>query len=312
MTGTAMIRIFVAIAVLWLVTPAAMIAALAQSPGGAADRGSAKRPTEEVIRIPRAGTKAGIVTRICHPRSAAPAPLVVINHGRPAGANKEERERKRRSLKPYPCGIVAHVFTSRGYVVASPVRRGSGETGGDDRENSGPCDRANFISPANAGADDVQAVIEHLKTLSYVKRENTIVVGQSVGGLVTMALASRNLKDVSAYINFAGGHGGHRGGKPNNNCSPGNLVTAAAYFGKTVRSPMLWIYTENDSFFAPELSRRMHAAFTKEGGSARFEMLPPFRTAHTNDGHNLLFGAGGYKVWEPIVIGWLDATMKKR
>ena len=33
---------------------------------------------------------------------------------------------------------------------------------------------------------------------------------------------------------------------------------------------MLWIYIENDTFFGPELSRRMHAAYTGAGGNAEY------------------------------------------
>jgi dienelactone hydrolase len=205
---------------------------------------------------------------------------------------------------------VANVFTSRGYVVAFPVRQGYGESGGEDREIGGPCNNADFISAGNAGADDVAVAIAHLKTLPYVTADKAIVVGQSVGGLVTLALASRNLEDIRAYVNFAGGHGGRRNGKANSNCSPDALVAAAAHFGRTVRRPMLWIYTENDTFFPPSLSRSMYAAFKKEGGTARFEMLPPFRTDQTQDGHDLMFASGGRSIWEPIVIRWLDANTK--
>ncbi len=283
--------------------------AVAQTSSGPGGGSGGARPNEEIIRIARAGTK-GLVTRVCRPKTKAPGPLVVVNHGRPSGATSEERDRRRAGIRPYACGSVADAFTSRGYVVAFPVRQGYGESGGEDKEIGGPCNHADFISAGNAGADDVAVAIAHLKTLPYVLPDKAIVVGQSVGGLVTLALASRNLEGVRAYVNFAGGHGGRRNGKANSNCSPDALVAAAAYFGKTVRSPMLWIYTENDTFFPPNLSGRMYAAFQKEGGTARFELLPPFRTAQTQDGHDLMFALGGDSIWEPIVFRWLDANAK--
>jgi dienelactone hydrolase len=233
---------------------------------------------------------------------------VIVNHGRPSGATSQERARRRAAVKPYACGGIARVFTSRGYVVAFPVRQGYGETGGRDGEIGGACDNADFVGAANAGADDVAVAIAHLETLPYVTPGRTIVVGQSVGGLVTMALASRNLGGVSTYINFAGGHGGHRSGRPNSNCSPDALVAAAAQFGRTARAPMLWIYTENDTYFGPSLSRRMYAAFSKAGGKARFELLPPLRTEQSQDGHDLLFV--GRDIWQPIVIDWLEENAR--
>jgi hypothetical protein len=44
---------------------------------------------------------------------------------------------------------------------------------------------------------------------------------------------------------------------------------------------MLWIYAENDSYFGPELTKRMHNAFTAAGGDAEYHLLPAFG----NDGH---------------------------
>jgi len=40
--------------------------------------------------------------------------------------------------------------------------------------------------------------------------------------------------------------------------------------------PMLWIYIENDTFFGPALSKRMHDAFTAAGGNAEYHLVPPF------------------------------------
>ena len=212
-------------------------------------------------------------------------------------------------MKPSACGRVSAVFWSRGYVVAFPLRRGYGETGGRDHERySGGCDNADFHTPSVAAADDVEAVIRHLKTLPYVAKDGAIVIGQSAGGMATIALAARKLDGIAAYINFAGGRGGRQKNLPNNNCSPGAVVSALARFGTKVRAPMLWIYTENDTFFGPTMARQMHAAFTKSGGTAELVMLPSFTTASTNDGHSLFFASGGHKVWEPIVIRWLESV----
>jgi hypothetical protein len=78
-----------------------------------------------------------------------------------------------------------------------------------------------------------------------------------------------------------GGRGGRVDGKPNNNCAPDRLVEATGEFGRTSRVPMLWIYIENDTFFGPALSKRMHEAFTAAGGKAEYHLVPPFG----NDGH---------------------------
>jgi hypothetical protein len=107
---------------------------------------------------------------------------------------------------------------------------------------------------------------------------------------------------VRAIVAFAAGRGGRVGGKPNNNCAPDRLVAATGEFGRTARTPMLWIYIENDTFFGPELSRRMHEAYTKGGGNAEYHLLPPFGS----DGHFLVSSPDGLPLWTPRVGAFLD------
>jgi pimeloyl-ACP methyl ester carboxylesterase len=128
------------------------------------------------------------------------------------------------------------------------------------------------------------------------------VVGQSAGGWAAIALSSRNLPSVRAIIIFAAGRGGRVGGKPNNNCAPDKLVATAGEFGRTARVPMLWIYAENDTFFGPALSKRMHEAYTGAGGRVEYHMLPPFG----NEGHFLIDSANAIPLWAPLVSQLLD------
>ena len=129
-----------------------------------------------------------------------------------------------------------------------------------------------------------------------------IVVGQSGGGWGSIALASRNPPSVGAVITFAAGRGGRVDGKPNNNCAPDKLVAATGEFGRTARIPMLWIYAENDTYFGPELTKRMHNAFTAAGGDAEYHLLPAFG----NDGHFLIDSADAVPLWAPLVSQFLE------
>jgi pimeloyl-ACP methyl ester carboxylesterase len=132
--------------------------------------------------------------------------------------------------------------------------------------------------------------------------DKVIVVGQSAGGWAAIALSSLNLPAVKAIITFAAGRGGRVGGKPNNNCAPDKLVEATGDFGHTARTPMLWIYAENDTFFGPALSKRMHEAYTGAGGTAEYRMLPPFG----GDGHFLIGSPEAIPLWAPLVSEFLD------
>jgi hypothetical protein len=101
---------------------------------------------------------------------------------------------------------------------------------------------------------------------------------------------------------FAGGRGGRVGGKPNNNCAPDKLVEATAEFGRAARTPTLWIYIENDTFFGPDLSRKMFDAYTGAGGNAEYHLMPPFGS----EGHFFIDSPDAIPQWAPPVSQFLD------
>jgi dienelactone hydrolase len=236
--------------------------------------------------------QALLLMRVCRPPGDGPAKLAVINHGSPPVADR------RPSMEPTRCDREAtRWFLERGFVVAYPMRRGYGRTGGKWAESYGKCETPDFRAAGLTSANDVQAALAYAQALPFVRRDATVVVGQSAGGWATMALASRNPKNVAALVNFAGGRGAHRDNLPNNNCRPDALVEASARFGATARQPMLWVYAGNDTFIGPHIAGPMHAAFTGAGGIARFESVERYGS----EGHNLFFGDGGSRIWGPMV-----------
>jgi len=129
-----------------------------------------------------------------------------------------------------------------------------------------------------------------------------VVVGQSGGGWGAIALSSLNPRSVRAIITFAAGRGGRVDGKPNNNCAPDKLVEQTAEFGRTSRIPMLWLYIENDTYFGPEISKRMHQAFAAAGGQAEYHLFPPFG----GEGHIFIDSPDSLPMWTPLVSEFLD------
>jgi dienelactone hydrolase len=113
----------------------------------------------------------------------------------------------------------------------------------------------------------MDAAVDFLTRLPEVKPSNAIVVGQSAGGWGAIAYASAPHPKVAAFVVMAGGRGGHRDNRPHNNCRPDLLADSAGHFGKTARTPMLWIYG--------------------------------------TDGHKLFFGSRGSAVWSPLVERYL-------
>ncbi len=195
----------------------------------------------------------------------------------------------------------AQWFLARGYVVAFPLRRGYGASGGDWAENYGRCDEADYFHAGLETALDINAAVEAVTSLPFVRPEGVVVVGQSAGGWGTIAYDSVAHPKVAAFIVMAGGRGGHWHEEPNRNCHPELLEQSAGRYGATATTPMLWVYAANDSFFGPAIARALYESFTRSGGRAVLEQPGRF----DDDGHTLFFGRGGSVIWGPIVERYL-------
>lgn len=287
----------------WFVSGALVSCALAslasaQSPGPQDAERAALR--EQVWRVPAAGGTPLMLTTVMRPPGEARSPLVVINHGSPPESSARPGMPRQRFSG------LASWFVSRGFVVAVPLRRGYGETGGRWAEDYGRCEVPDYFGAGLQTAADIRAAIDFMRTQPFVAPDRTIVVGQSAGGWGTIALSSLNPPGVAAMINFAGGRGGHSRlpGGGLGNCAPSALVQAAAKYGATARVPMLWIYTANDSYFEPSLAKRMADAYDGAGGRATYQAVGP----NGQDGHNLSTSTDGAAIWGPLVEGFLRSV----
>jgi len=253
---------------------------------------------EHRVMVPVEGER--IFTRLCLPPAGATDALVLINHGTPARADL------RSSVAPAACSSEAvRWFLARGHAVGLPLRRGYGENGGPYIEGN-VCGQSDYVRSGRESARDVAAALARLTARPDVPRLPAIVIGNSTGGLAAVALAASNPPHVAALVSMAGGRGGWYQNIPHMNCEPDRLVEAMGQFGKTARLPMLWVYTNNDTFFGPALAGRMHAAFTEAGGEARLERLGSWG----RDGHNLFFGHHGSLTWGPLVADFLAGVMR--
>jgi dienelactone hydrolase len=254
---------------------------------------------EQIYWIPMAeasGAQRLLYARLCRPTGETPARVVVYAHGTPADASARVR------VAPPSCDSEAfRWFLTRGYAVIASVRRGYGATGGAYAENQGSCDNADFVNPGLEAARDVAATVDYAATLPFLRPQGMVVIGLSTGGFTTIAYDSVPHPRVSALINMSGGRGGHHNNQPNSNCNPNGLAVAAGRFGASASTPMLWVYTANDSFFSPQIAAAMYAAFTQAGGRADFQALSEFGS----DGHDLFMLPGGSGIWGPLVERYL-------
>jgi dienelactone hydrolase len=210
--------------------------------------------SERLVTVPLIeghGRTAQLHARVCYRNGDVPATLVLINHGSPPNA----ADRPKMSLGR--CDQeAAQWFLGHGYVVAFVLRRGYGENGGKWAEDYGGCSSPNFVRAGLETAVDIDAAVRALITLPFVKSSGVIIVGQSAGGWGAIAYNSVPHPQVAAFVVMAGGRGGHHDNRPRENCRPDLLAESAGHFGRTAATPMLWIYTANDSYLACLLQRR--------------------------------------------------------
>ena len=286
-------RLAAAAAIAFLATAALAEEALEPGPQGPA----AGPYRAQEWRIPVADSD-GSTTRLLEallyrPVGEARRPLVIVSHGSP------RRVQDRTSMRPDWAERAAAFLVAEGYVVLVPMRRGYGRSPGDaDDRAHGPCNNPGYADAGMRVGRQVAAIARYMRRQSFVDASRLVLAGQSAGGFASLAAASSNPEGVIAVINFAGGRGS-RG--PNDVCGEARLVEAMGRFGAGARLPSIWLYSENDLFFRPDLARRMRAAYAQGGARATLHILG----AYGNDGHGFVRSADSAAEWQPLVREFL-------
>ena len=232
---------------------------------------------------------------VLRPDDRLPHPLAVLNHGSPRSADA------RPTMSPYGMWAQAVAFARRGWVTAAFMRRGYGGSEGEWVENYGSCASPDYAAAGRTAASDIAAVARFMATQPYVAKGKWISVGVSAGAFATVALTADAPRDLAAAISFAPGRGSTG---PDTVCGEKQLVAAFAQYGKTSRTPLLWVSAENDHFFGPRLVAQLTAAFSNAGGNVTLVKTPPF----DSDGHQLFEVASGIPIWSPIVDRFLASN----
>jgi dienelactone hydrolase len=253
---------------------------------------------QDTLKIPAViagSTSVELEAIVVRPDDGQPHPLAVLNHGSP------RLPEQRPKMSPYGMWAQATAFARRGWVAVAFLRRGYGDSGGSWAENYGGCATPDYATAGRAGASDIAAVASFMRAQPYVSKAKWISVGVSAGGFATLALTADAPPDLAAAISFAPGRGS-RG--PDTVCGASRLIAAFADYGRTSRVPVLWVSSENDHFFGPQLVTQLTAAFAKAGGNVTYVATAPF----SDDGHKLFGAVDGMPIWSPIVDRFLAAN----
>jgi len=287
-----MLKAFFALVVLGAVGAQAATAQVRFGAHGA--EGEPNRMQQWLVPSPDPDTAAHAV--LFRPPGDGPFRLAVIAHA-------STQNVLLRAQMPQPeYRALAAWLVARGFAVLVPERSGHGATGGRYLEDQGGCDEANYARAGRATADSIAAALDFLRGQSFIRQDGAFVVGHSAGAWGALAFAHENPKAVTAVIAFAPGRGGHANDFPNQVCAPHTLISSAVEFGKSARTPVTWLVAANDTYFSPELSRRLAEAFRGSGGSVDFRVLAP----SGSEGHWLAETAAGVKLAGPE----LDRALK--
>jgi len=252
---------------------------------------AAQQYLREDLRIPFAAAgPRGLEALLIRPASGR-FPLALISHGSPRDAAA------RKTMSPYQYDAQAMEFARRGFAALVLMRRGYGTSDGVP-EGVGACGRRDYLAAARYSVNDLKAAVAAMAQRSDVTTDGMIAVGHSAGGFATVALTADPPPGLAAAISFAGGRGSVAA---DDVCQADDLVAAFGALGRTSRTPMLWIYAQNDRFFGPALAWRMFEAFAAAGGKAEFVAAPAFG----DEGHYLF--SSGTAQWPAMVDGFLSA-----
>lgn len=257
--------------------------------------------TSEDLYLPAPDTShRQLRLRLLLPRDkTGPFPLVIINHGSPAS------RQGRKSLNDLHFTTLSQWFLKQGYAVAMPLRRGYGTHGGKWNEGYESCRIPHYYRAGLETAKDIIAAHQFVTgTRTDIIADQTLIVGQSAGGWGALAMASLNPDGIIGIINFAGGRGGIEQNRLLNNCNADELIWAAKLYGQTASIPSLWLYAENDSFFPPDLVKKMFNAFQSSQNHRHASLI--ITAPVGDDGHRLAIDKNAKGQWTRHVKDFID------
>ena len=230
---------------------------------------------ESIVFIPnQRSISVDLETTVFKPDGAGPFPVVVINHGKSPGNNRlQSRARYLAATRQ---------LLARGYAVVLPMRQGFSKSGGS--VVGAGC---NLARDGEMQAQDVKTVIAWIAQQPWADTTRMAMMGQSHGGLTTLAYGQQAHPGIKVLVNFAGG-------LKRIECPwVQNLQKAFAQYGGHTPVPSIWFYGENDSYFPPAVIQPAYQAYLQAGGKAQLIAYGPFGS----DAHKMFSSSKGPSIW---------------
>jgi dienelactone hydrolase len=217
-------------------------------------------------------------------------PVALLTHGKPRLAADMALIRAELLTRE------ARDLAYRGYLAVGVIRRGYGRSGGTPGvATNAPyakCNVSDLQKYFEVEADDLAAALRVVTQRPDADANRIVVLGGSVGGGASLGLVTRKTPGVVAAVNVAGGVR-LTNAQGEVICPSETLISAIGRLGAGSKTPTLWIYSENDSVFSPDVARRSHAAYLAAGGVAELRIVPPIPP----DGHNAFELPNGRVQW---------------
>jgi dienelactone hydrolase len=218
-------------------------------------------------------------------------PVALISHGKPA------TRAEMAAVHATNYRTVARDFASRGWLAVTGVRRGYGLSEGAF-QSAGNCKAGyDLMRQFRSEADDLNGALGAVAQRRDADVGRVIAIGDSDGGVASLALAATRPHGLKAVINVSGG-------LHNKECPfDEQLVAAFRDLGAQPTVPSLWLYAENDGYFPPSTTARLQAAYAMGHSPVTFVTVPPFG----ENGHRLFSAIEGRIRWWPEVDRFLRA-----
>jgi dienelactone hydrolase len=237
------------------------------------------RKTAQDVTFPSVGRE--LKGWLYKPEGKGPFPAIIWNHG------SEKQPRAHPELGKF--------YTSHGFVVFLPVRRGHEPSPGQYIQDSWEAYRKEASDPSKIAAkiiqlqeecnQDVVAAVEWIKKQQVVDAKNIAVTGCSYGGIQTL-LASEKEIGVKAFVPFAPAAMTWR------NVALRERMSECV---RNAKAPVFLIQAKNDYSTGP--SEVLGPLLSARGGLYRNKVYPEFGTT-PQEGH------GGFACWDEGIAIW--------